>query len=106
MWPGACRKSLESLYPGVLFLPVLVFDFISLLQGMLQEGGAQTSGKSISLMPLVFLGNYQGWYFAAVITNFDAFGIVVPICICSCCFAIEGKARLGSSVSLIFSVYM
>lgn len=77
MWPGACRKSLESfLYPGIVFLPVLIFDFVFLLQGIFQEGGAQTSGISVSLMPLGFLENYQGRYFAVVITNLDAFGIV------------------------------
>lgn len=79
MWPGACRKSLENLYPGIVFLPVLIFDFVFLLQDILQEGGAQTSGISVSLMPLGFLENYQGRYFAVVITNLDAFGIVAQL---------------------------
>lgn len=76
MWPGACRKSLENLYPGIVFLPVLIFDFVFLLQGILQEGCAQTS---VSLMPLGFLEIYQGRYFAVVITNLDAFGIVAQL---------------------------
>lgn len=79
LWPGAGRRSLESLYPGIVFLPVLVFDFVVLLQVILQEGSTQTSGISVSLMPLGFLENYQGRYFAVVITNLDAFGIVAQL---------------------------
>lgn len=105
MWPGACRKSPESLYLGIVFLPVLSFDFVFLLQGILQEGGAQTSGISVSLMPLGFLENYQARYFCSGNNKFR--------CIWDCCSvticiwdAIEGKAWLGNSVSLIFSVWM
>lgn len=77
MRPGAGRKSLESLYPGIIFLPVLMFDFVFLLQGILQEGGAQTSGVSVSIMPLGFLKNYQGRYFVVVITNQMHLGLLL-----------------------------
>lgn len=76
MRPGAGRKSLESLYPGIIFLPVLMFDFVFLLQGILQEGGAQTSGVSVSIMPLGFLENYQGRYFV-VVTNQMHLGLLL-----------------------------
>lgn len=89
MWPGACRKSLESLYLGIVFLPLLSFDFVFLPQGTLQEGGAQTSGISVSLMPLGFLENYQGRYFAVVI-NLDAFGIVAQL---PCAFEMPLKTK-------------
>lgn len=42
----AGRKSLEISCPGIILLPFLVFVFIFLLQDILQEGGAQTSGIS------------------------------------------------------------
>lgn len=81
MRPQAGRKSPESSCPGIALLPVLVFGFVFLLQGVLQGEGTQTSGISrISFMNAFrSFGEISGQVFYRSNSDLDAFGIVAQL---------------------------
>lgn len=75
------RKSLESSCPGIVLLPVLVSVSVFLLQGILQEGGAQTSGISRISFINAFrsFGEVSGQVFCSGYIELDAFGIIAQL---------------------------
>ena len=81
MRPRASRKSLESSCPSIILLPVLVFVFVFLLQGILQEGGTQTSGVSRISFINAFrnFGEVSGQVFCSGNSELDAFGIIAQL---------------------------
>lgn len=81
MRPRAGRKSLESSCPGIVLLPVLIFAFVFLLQGILQEGGTQTSGISRISFINAFrsFGKVSGQVFCSGNSELDAFGIIAQL---------------------------
>lgn len=81
MRPRAGRKSLESSCPGIVLLPVLIFVFVFLLQGILQERCARTSGISRISFINAFrsFGEVSGQVFCSGNCKLDAFGIIAQL---------------------------
>lgn len=81
MKPRAGRKSLEGSCPGIILLPGLVFVSVFLLQGILQGGGARTSGISRISFLNAFrsFGEASGHVFCSGYSKSDAFGIIAQI---------------------------
>lgn len=75
--PRAGRKSLETSCPGIVLLPVLIFVF--LLQGILHEGHAQTSGVSRIINAFRSFGEVSGQVFCSGNSKLDAFGIIARL---------------------------
>lgn len=74
MRPRAGRKSLETPCPGIVLLSVLAFVF--LLQGILHEEHAQTSGVSRIINAFRSFGEVSGQVFCGGNSKLDAFGII------------------------------